>query len=132
MYGQWGRLLRIDLTDSKVDTEGIDENIIASYTGAKGIGAYYFCKESKQGVDPLSPENILILSTGPFQGTDIPSTGRFAAMTKSPLSGIFLDSYCGGQFAHAVKRCGYDLVIIEGKAERPSYISIKDDDVQIM
>ena len=132
MYGHWGRLLRIDLTNSEVHTEGIDENIITSYMGAKGIGAYYFCRESKQGADPLSPENILILSTGPFQGTAIPSTGRFAAVTKSPLSGIFLDSYCGGQFAHAFKRCGYDLVIIEGKAEKPSYVSIKDDDVQIM
>jgi aldehyde:ferredoxin oxidoreductase len=131
MYGHWGKLLRIDLTNSEVHTEGIEENIITSYMGAKGIGAYYFCKESKQGVDPLSPENILILSTGPFQGTDVPSTGRFAAITKSPLSGIFLDTYCGGQFAHAFKHCGYDLVLIDGKAETPSYISIKDDDVQI-
>jgi aldehyde:ferredoxin oxidoreductase len=131
MYGHWGKLLRINLANSEVQTEGIDENIIESYMGAKGIGAYYFCKESKQGVDPLSPENIIILSTGPFQGTAVPSTGRFAAITKSPLSGIFLDTYCGGEFAHAFKRCGFDLVKIEGKSEKPSYISIKDEDVQV-
>ncbi|MCK4444190.1 MAG: aldehyde ferredoxin oxidoreductase family protein, partial [Thermoplasmata archaeon] len=81
--------------------------------------------------DALSPENKVILSTGPFQGTSISSTGRFATITKSPLSGIFLDSYCGGWFAHSLKRCGYDLVIIEGKAEEPSYISIKDHEVSI-
>jgi aldehyde:ferredoxin oxidoreductase len=131
MYGHWGKLLRINLANSEVQTEGIDENIIESYMGAKGIGAFYFCKESKQGVDPLSPENIIILSTGPFQGTAVPSTGRFAAITKSPLSGIFLDTYCGGEFAHAFKRCGFDLVKIEGKSEKPSYISIKDEDVQV-
>jgi aldehyde:ferredoxin oxidoreductase len=131
MNGHWSKLLRVDLTNAEVNTEDIDESVITSYMGAKGIGAYYFCKESTAGVDPLSPENIIILSTGPFQGTDIPSTGRFAAITKSPLSGIFLDTYCGGNFAHAFKRCGYDLVIIEGKAENPSYISIKDDEVHI-
>ncbi len=131
MYGHWGRLLRVDLTTGEISDEEIEEETIASYLGAKGVGAYYFCKEMDKSVDPLSPDNKVILSTGPFQGTDIPSTGRFAVMTKSPLSGIFLDSYCGGRFAHSMKRCGYDLVIIEGRAESPSYISIKDDDVVI-
>ncbi len=131
MFGYWGKLLRIDLTDGNITTEDIDEEIIGSYMGAKGIGAYYFCKEVKKGVDPLSPENKVILSTGPFQGTSISSTGRFAVITKSPLSGIFLDTYCGGWFAHSLKRCGYDLVIIEGKADEPSYISIENDEASV-
>lgn len=127
MYGHWGKLLRVDLTSGDILTEDIGENVISSYMGAKGIGAYYFCKEMNKGVDPLSPENKVMFSTGPYQGTSISSTGRFATITKSPLSGIFLDSYCGGWFAHSLKRCGYDLVIIEGRAEEPSYISIRDD-----
>lgn len=131
MYGHWGRLLRVDLSKGDISTEEIDEEVISSYLGAKGIGAYYFCKEMKRGVDPLSSENKVVLSTGPYQGSSISSTGRFATITKSPLSGIFLDTYCGGWFAHSLKRCGYDLVIIEGKAEEPSYISIGDDGAEI-
>lgn len=131
MYGYWGKLLRVNLTNREIGTEDLDETLLSSYLGAKGIGAYYFCKEMGKGAEPLSPDNLLILSTGPYQGTDVPSTGRFAVIAKSPLTGIFLDSYCGGWFGHSLKRCGYDLLTIEGKAERPSYISIKDDEVQI-
>ncbi len=131
MYGYWGRLLRVNLTSGDISIEDIDKDVIRSYLGAKGIGAYHFCKEMERGVDPLSPENQVFLSTGPFQGTSISSTGRFATITKSPLSGIFLDTYCGGWFAHSLKRCGYDLVIIEGKAEEPSYISIANDEADI-
>lgn len=131
MYGYWGRLLRVNLTNGDISIEEIEEDVISSYMGAKGMGAYYFCKEMEKGVDPLSPENKVVLSTGPYQGTSISSTGRFATITKSPLSGIFLDAYCGGWFAHSLKRCGYDLVIIEGKAEEPSYISITNDEANI-
>ncbi|UCD91899.1 MAG: aldehyde ferredoxin oxidoreductase family protein [Methanobacteriota archaeon] len=131
MHGYWGRLLRVNLTTGEITKENMDEDIFSSYLGAKGVGAYYFCKEIKKGVEPLSPENPLILSTGPYQGTDIPATGRFAVITKSPLTGIFLDTYCGGWLGHSLKKCGYDIIIIEGAAERPSYISIKDDEVQI-
>ncbi|MFQ5883899.1 MAG: aldehyde ferredoxin oxidoreductase N-terminal domain-containing protein, partial [Thermoplasmata archaeon] len=131
MYGYWGKLLRVNLTNGEIGAEDVDGALLSSYLGAKGIGAYYLCKEMEKRAEPLSPDNLLILSTGPYQGTDVPATGRFALITKSPLTGIFLDTYCGGWFGHSLKRCGYDLLIIEGKAERPSYISIRDDEVQI-
>jgi len=131
MGGYWKRLLRINLTEGKIDVEGIPDDIISKYLGAKGISAYYFIKGLKSGIDPLSPENRIILATGPFQGTKVLSSGRFAAVTKSPLTGIFLDTYCGGMFGHSLKRCGFDLVIVEGKAESPVYISIKDERAEI-
>jgi aldehyde:ferredoxin oxidoreductase len=131
MHGYWGKLLRVNLSSGDVAVEDVDEAVFDSYIGAKGVGAYYFCKEMEKGVEPLSSDNIVILSTGPYQGTEIPAAGRFATITKSPLTGIFLDTYCGGWFGHSLKRCGYDLVVIEGRAESPSYISIKNQDVRI-
>lgn len=131
MYGYWGKLLRINLTTEEVETEDVDEVLLNSYLGAKGLGAYFFCREIEKGVEPLSPDNPILISTGPYQGTDIPATGRFATITKSPLTGIFLDTYCGGWFGHSFKKCGFDLAIIEGRAKSPCYISIKDQDVRI-
>lgn len=131
MTGYWQKLLRINLTNSKIEIEEIPEDIITKYLGAKGMGAYYFIKGLKKGVDPLSPENRIILATGPFQGTEVLSTGRLAVITKSPLTGIFLDSYCGGMFGHGLKRCGFDLVIIEGKAEKPVHICIINGQTRI-
>ena len=127
MTGYWKKLLKINLTSGKIETEDIPGEIIAKYLGAKGIGTYYFIKDFKKSVDPFSPENRIVLATGPFQGTEILSSGRFAVTTKSPLTGIFLDSYCGGMFGPGLKCCGFDLVIIEGKAEKPVYISITKD-----
>ena len=92
MGGYWKKLLRINLTEGKIDVEKIPDDIISKYLGAKGISAYYFIKGLKSGIDPLSPENRIILATGPFQGTKVLSSGRFAAVTKSPLTGIFLDT----------------------------------------
>lgn len=130
-FGYWKKLLRVNLTTGQITTEEIPEEIIAKYMGAKGIGAYYFIKGLRKGIDPLSPENRIVMATGPFQGTDIQSTGRFATITKSPLTGIFLDTYCGGMFGPSLKRSGFDLVVIEGRSERPVYISINDNTVQI-
>lgn len=130
-FGYWKKLLRVNLTTGQITTEEIPEEIIAKYMGAKGIGAYYFIKGLKRGIDPLSPENRIVMATGPFQGTDIQSTGRFVTITKSPLTGIFLDTYCGGMFGPSLKCSGFDLVVIEGRSERPVYISINDNTVQI-
>jgi aldehyde:ferredoxin oxidoreductase len=131
MTGYWKKLLRINLTSGKIETEDIPGEIIAKYLGAKGIGAYYFIKGLKKSIAPFSPENRIVLATGPFQGTGILSSGRFAVITKSPLTGIFLDSYCGGMFGPGLKCCGFDLVIIEGKAEKPVYISITNEQAQM-
>jgi len=130
-FGYWKKLLRVNLTTGQITIEEIPEEIITKYMGAKGIGAYYFINGLKKGIDPLSPENRIVIATGPFQGTDIQSTGRFATITKSPLTNIFLDTYCGGMFGPSLKRCGFDLVVIEGRSERPVYISINDNTAQI-
>ena len=125
------KLLRIDLTERKISAEEIPEKIIKQYIGGTGFISYYLFKELKEKIDPLSPENKIIIATGPAQATRIPITGRYAVGTKSPLTNHFLDSHCGGFIGPEIRMAGYDLIIIEGKSEKPVYISIKDDKVEI-
>ncbi len=129
--GRANQLLRVDLTTGTARPEPIPEEITERWLGAKGIGAYYLARELEAGIDPLSNENKLIFSTGPYQGTGISSAGRMAVITKSPLTGIFLDSYIGGDIGHAVKKAGYDLMIFEGAAERPAIVEVRNEAVEI-
>jgi len=108
--GRANRLLRVDLTSRSSRSEKIPDELHDWWLGAKGLGAYYLAKELEPGIDPLSDENKLIFATGPYQGTGISSAGRMAVITKSPLTGIFLDSYIGGDIGHVVKRAGFALL----------------------
>lgn len=128
--GRANRLLRLDLTSRTSKTEHVSDELHRKWVGAKGLGAYFLSRELAPGTDPLSDENKLIFSTGPYQGTGISSAGRMAVITKSPLTGIFLDSYIGGDIGHAVKRAGYDLIIFEGAADSPLWIDVRNDAVE--
>lgn len=128
--GRANQLLRVDLTSRSARTEPVPDDLHERWLGAKGLGAYYLAKELAPGIDPLSDENKLIFSTGPYQGTGISSAGRMGVITKSPLTGIFLDSYIGGDIGHAVKRAGYDLIIFEGAAEKPVHIDIRNEAIE--
>jgi aldehyde:ferredoxin oxidoreductase len=81
--------------------------------------------------DPLSPDNALILCTGPLTGSSAPTSGRWCIVTKSPLTSLFLDSQVGGYFGAEIKKSGYDFIIIKGRADNPVYIAIHDDNVEI-
>jgi aldehyde:ferredoxin oxidoreductase len=129
--GRANRLLRVDLGSGSARAEPVAESVSARWIGAKGLGAYYLAKELPPSTDPLSPESLLIFASGPYQGTGISSAGRMAVITKSPLTGIFLDSYIGGDIGHAVKRAGYDLLLFEGAAEKPVYLDIRNDAVEV-
>lgn len=126
-----GKLLRINLTNGKIITEKIDSKILRKYMGGKGLAAYYLFKELKKGIDPLSPENEIIFMNGPLTGTMAPASCRFVVATKSPLSGTWDDASSGGFWGPELRFAGYDGIIIEGKAEKPVYIQITDDQVQI-
>ncbi|MHA2347817.1 MAG: aldehyde ferredoxin oxidoreductase N-terminal domain-containing protein, partial [Candidatus Hodarchaeales archaeon] len=123
--------MRIDLTQGKVTKEPISVDIIKNFIGGKGLGAYLLTKELKARVDPLSPKNKIIIATGPLQGSIVPICGRYCIVTKSPLTGLFLDSHAGGYVGSEIKFAGYDAIIIEGASNTPCYISIIDDDIQI-
>lgn len=131
MAGYQGLVLRVNLTNKKVSTEGLNQKWVNDYLGGKGLGIKYMYEEVGSGVDALSAENKLIFMTGPFTGTVVPCSGKLSIVTKSPATGTVLDCSIGGSAAVEIKRAGYDAVIIEGKASQPVYLLIEDGKVEI-
>ncbi len=124
--GYTGNIIRVNLTDKRISIENPDEIFYRRYIGGEGFVAYYLLKELKAGIDPLSPENKLIFATGPLTGFAIPGTGRNSVGAKSPLTGGFGEAEVGGHWGAELKHAGFDAIIVEGKAEHPVYLWIKD------
>lgn len=131
MYGWTGNVLRVNLTSGKISFEPLDMNRAQMFIGARGLAEKYFVDEVDAKVDPLSAENKLIFAPGPFTGTYAPSAGRYDVVTKAPLNNTLAASNSGGMFGAELKYAGYDLLIIEGKAAKPSYIYIRDNHIEI-
>lgn len=126
-----GKVLRVNLTSGQSQVEELNRQWAVDYMGGKGLGIKYLYEEISSGVDPLSPDNKLILMTGIFTGTIIPLSGKLAIITKSPATETILDCSIGGHFGAELKYAGYDAVILEGKALKPSYLYIEDKNVEI-
>ena len=131
MNGWMGTILRVDLTEKKIKKEPLDENLTLKFLGGRGLNGITLYKELKPGIDPLSPENKLIFGVGPCNGTLSLGSGRFNVTSKSPLTGGFGDANCGGFWGPELKYAGYDQIIIQGKAEKPVYLWIDGDKVEI-
>ncbi|GAB6156047.1 aldehyde ferredoxin oxidoreductase family protein [Desulfosporosinus burensis] len=131
MGGFTGKVLRINLTEGKTSTEPLNTELAKKYLSGRGLAGKMFADEVPADVDALSPENKLIIATGALTGTNAPTSGRYMVVTKSPLNGVIAASNSGGQWGAHLKFAGYDMVILEGKADRPVYISIHDDLVEI-
>jgi aldehyde:ferredoxin oxidoreductase len=126
MKGFFNKLLRIDLTNRNVSVENISDDILKANLGGKGLGGYFLIKEIPLNIEPLSPKNKLIFVVGPATGTKIWSNSRYGVFSKSPLTGIFGESYSGGKVAPQIKAAGYDVIIVEGKSQSPVYLEISD------
>lgn len=122
-------ILEIDLSARKVDCFRVDPSDREQYLGGKGLGLKYLYERLKPGTDPLGPDNVLAFMMGVLMGTGAPCSGRFAALTKSPLTGIMLTSSCGGPFGMAYKTAGYDGLLISGRSEKRVYLNITADDI---
>ncbi len=129
MKGFFNRLLRIRLDPREFSYEEIPDTVLSRTLGGKGLGTYLLMKENPIGVKPLSPENRFIITVGPVTGTNFWSQSRFGVFTKSPATGGFMESYCGGTLAIQIKGCGIDAVVIEGKCDRLSYLIIDQSGV---
>ena len=127
--GYTQKLLRINLTNQTFAEEIIPEKIITDYMGGAGVALKYMFDEVSGAVDPLSPENNLYFSDGPLTGTGAPCASRMAVVAKSPLTGAVGMCMTGGYFPTELKFLGYDMLIIEGKSEKPVYLWIKDGKV---
>ncbi|MEM1536733.1 MAG: aldehyde ferredoxin oxidoreductase family protein [Candidatus Bathyarchaeia archaeon] len=133
MYGYAGRILHVDLTTGKTRVEPLNEEYAKKYIGGIGLGMRLWLDYSKAGVDPFSPENPLVLTTGPTSGTVWPTGGNgHAFVAKSPQSYGIAEAKSHGSFGTELKRAGYDGVIFHGRAEKPVYMWIDDDSVQIL
>lgn len=133
MNGYAGRVLHVDLTTGKTKVEPLNEELARKYIGGIGLGIRLLIDHSKPGVDPFSPENPLILTTGPLSGTMWPTGGNgHAFVSKSPQSFGVGESKSHGSFGAELKRAGYDAVIFTGRAEKPVYAWIDDDTVQLV
>jgi len=130
-WGYAGRILYVDLSKGKYWVEELKESLAKAYVGGSGLAAYLLWNLIDSGVDPLSPENPLIIATGPATGALAPSAGRFALVSKSPLTGIWGESHAGGFFGPEVKYAGYDTVVILGRSPTPVSLVIDDGSVGI-
>jgi len=130
MYAYKGKTLRLNLSKKTARVEKVHENLLRRYLGCRGLGAKIYYDEVKPDVNPLEPENKVVLVTGPLTSTPTFGSSKFHLVTKSPLTGIYLCSNAGGYFGAELKFAGYDGIIIEGKASNPIYVSIKDDHVE--
>jgi aldehyde:ferredoxin oxidoreductase len=131
VFAWHGRLLRVDLTHEKLSTEEIDPQLARDFIGGRGWAIKVLRDEVDPTVDPLSPQNKLIFATGPLTDTPAPTGNRYMVVTKAPLTGAIAVSNAGGMYPTEMKRTGYDMFIFEGKAERPVYLWINDDQVEI-
>ncbi|MFN2224804.1 MAG: aldehyde ferredoxin oxidoreductase family protein [Anaerolineae bacterium] len=129
--GYTGTVLRVDLTEGIVRTEPLDEAFSRAYIGGRGFTSRMQYDLIPPAVDPLGPENVLILAPGALTGTSAPSAARFVVAARSPLTGILGDANSGGFVGAVLKRAGYSLVLIHGRSTRPVYLKIDDDAVEL-
>jgi aldehyde:ferredoxin oxidoreductase len=128
--GYTGKILRINLTNQTAKKEKLPLKVAKDFIGGAGFGIKYLYDEVKPGTDPLGPDNKLFFAPGPLSGTAVPCASRIAVTAKSPLTNAVGMCLSGGFFPAELKLAGYDMLIIEGKAEKPTYVWIKDGEVR--
>ncbi len=132
MKGWTGNLLRINLSSRTFKKETFTEEFAKKWVGGRGFALKILWDELKPGIDPLGPENKLIVALGPIAGIAAPNTGKTVVAAKSPLTGGYGDGNLGSRVTINLRKAGYDLLIVEGKSEEPVYIMIEDEKVQFL
>jgi len=129
MKGFYNRILQINVSDQSYYVQPIDETILKTYLGSKGLSNYLLLKHNPPGVEPLNPENHLILATGPVSGASKWGSCRYGMFTKSPQTDFYSESYSGGTAGDYMTRAGYDAIIIRGSSENPIWLEINENGV---
>ena len=128
--GGYSKVLRINLTNKTAKAEPIREEWLVDFVGGRGLGVRYLWDEIKPGTEPLGPENKIIFGVGPLAATLAQSMSRWMIVTKSPASGGYMRSIGGGMVGAELRFAGYDMVIVEGRADQPTYVYINNDRVE--
>ncbi len=126
-----GKMAWVDLSTGRVQEKRLEDWVYKTFIGGKGLGAYLLYRHVMAGTEPFSASNTLFFLTGPLQAVGGPSIGRWSIVTKSPLTGLFLDSHCGGPLGREIKRAGYDVLAVRGKAAEPVVLHVTDDSIDI-
>lgn len=126
MYGWHGRILHVNLTQGTIREEVFAEEVARKYFGARGLAIKVLLEGMDPRADPLSPEALLVMATGPLTSTPAPTGNRYLAICKSPLTGALAYSNSGGVFPTMMKRSGYDLLVFAGRAEKPVYLYVDE------
>lgn len=126
MDGYAGKFLDTNLSTGNIKEFVIPEEIYQRYVGGRGLGVWLLFNGLEPHADPLGPENVLLFITGPLTGAGIPAVNNLSICTKSPLTGAFINSSLGGNFAPKLKSCGYDGLILRGKSPKPVFIDITE------
>ena len=130
LKGVSNKIIEIDLSNESYQIGTISNHDYKMYLGGKGLGLKLLYDRMPSGVDPMGPENMIAFTCGPLIGTGAPCTGRFSAITKSPLTGIMAHSSCGGPFGQDLRTAGWDGLIVKGKAKSPVYIIVTSEGVE--
>jgi aldehyde:ferredoxin oxidoreductase len=132
--GYFGKILNVDLTASASSVTEIDDDFIAEYLGGRGIAVKLIWDNLQQHpeLDPLGPENLLVVAPGPLTGVYMPSSGKNSFASISPATGLFGDSSMGGSFGVEIRQAGYDAIAIRGCADELSFLFIDDDKIRIV
>jgi aldehyde:ferredoxin oxidoreductase len=132
MYGWTGRFLRVNLTRGKALVDQYDPSIAKDFLGGRGFAVKILWNELQPGIDPLSPDNRLVFAAGPLTGWSLPSSGKLVVAAKSPLTGGYGDGNVGTYAAVQMRKAGYDAIVIQGKAEKPTFLLVHDKAVQFL
>jgi aldehyde:ferredoxin oxidoreductase len=131
LHGYGGHILRVDLSRGSAVREKSDPAYLKKAIGGRGLNSWRLHDELPRDVDPLSPENMLLIGVGPLTGSLLSASAYMTISGRSPLTGILGDSAAGGFFGPELKQAGYDQVVISGRSETPCYLVIADDRVEI-
>ncbi|HMB75688.1 MAG TPA: aldehyde ferredoxin oxidoreductase family protein [Kiloniellaceae bacterium] len=127
-----GKVLRVNLTAGSCTSEPLNMEWAEKYLGQRGLATKYLAEEIDPKVDPLSPDNKLIMTTGPLTGTSASTAGRYSVVTKGALTGAIACSNSGGFFGNELKNAGWDMIIFEGRSDKPVYLYLVDDKAQLL
>jgi len=131
MGGNWGKVLKVDLSAGTTEDITVGENLYRDFLGGSGLAAKWFFDNQCWKAEPLSPENPLMIMMGPISGINLPGVSRLEICARSPLTGIWGEACMGGHFAPQFKRTGYDGIIVVGASDKPVYLWVTDEAVEI-
>jgi aldehyde:ferredoxin oxidoreductase len=131
MYGTTGKILRVDLSTGALDVEQLSEEFYRLYPGGKALAGYILLNEMPAGVDPLSPENVLVIANGLLTGAPVSTATRYVVSARSPLTMGYGESEAGGFWGPELKMAGWEAVVVKGKAPKPVYLWINGDHAEI-